>query len=148
MKFHWGWGIAIFYSLFVLSFILILVYSFGQDNSLVVEDYYQQDITYQQRMDKRDNYLGLAEKVTHTYDPSAAMVVLSFPSSMSSINGTVQFYRPSSAKQDYLVNLDVDSLKQQVIPVNRLIKGRWKMQVEWEANGESYYMEEQILILK
>ncbi len=116
MKFHWGWGIAIFYSLFVLSFILILVYSFGQDNSLVVEDYYQQDITYQQRMDKRDNYLGLAEKVTHTYDPSAAMVVLSFPSSMSSINGTVQFYRPSSAKQDYLVNLDVDSLKQQVIP--------------------------------
>ncbi len=148
MKFHWGWGIAIFYSLFVLTFILILLYSFGQDNSLVVEDYYQQDITYQERMNKRDNYLGLTEKVTYSYDPSSAVLVLSFPRSMSSSDGTVQFYRPSSAKQDYLVNLDLDSLNQQVIPVGRLIKGRWKMQLEWEANAIPYFMEEQILILK
>lgn len=148
MKFHWGWGIAVFYSLFVLTFVFILFYSFGQDNSLVVEDYYQQDITYQDRMDKRDNYQNLEKKVSYKYDPTGATITLSFPGEMSSIDGTVQFYRPSSARQDYTVQLRTDSLNQQIIPVNRLIAGRWKMNLEWASKGQSYFLEEQLVIVK
>jgi nitrogen fixation protein FixH len=146
MKFHWGWGIAIFYTLFVLVFMIILFFSFGQDNSLVEKDYYQQDITYQTHIDKRRNYESLGAKVTHQYDPAAATLTLVFPEDMTRVSGECFFYRPSSERQDYRVPLKLDETRSQVIPVNRLISGQWTLKLEWEADGQSYYMEDQLLV--
>lgn len=146
MKIHWGWGIAIFYILFVLAFLVILFFSFGQDNSLVEKDYYQKDITYQEHIDKRNNYDNLGVKVSHSYDPSNATLTLTFPEFMRKVQGECFFYRPSSARQDYRVPLKLDESNSQVIPVNRLIPGQWTLKLEWEAGGKPYYLEEQLLI--
>lgn len=146
MKIHWGWGIAIFYILFVLAFLVILFFSFGQDNSLVEKDYYQKDITYQEHIEKRNNYNNLGVKVTHSYDPVASTLTLRFPEAMRGVRGECFFYRPSSERQDYRVPLKTDTSNTQVIPVNRLIPGQWTMKLDWEANGQPYYLEEQLRI--
>ncbi len=146
MKFHWGWGIASVYILFVAAFLVVLFYSFGQDNSLVVDDYYQQDIHYQEHIDRRTNYERLTGQVTHVYDADAALLTLIFPEGMDDIQGECHFYRPSSARQDYRVPLRPDTTHVRVIPVRRLIPGRWRVKLEWASGGKSYYHEEPLLI--
>ena len=71
MKLNWGWGIALAYSIFALSLLGFLVFALRQDNSLVVEDYYQQDLDYQQRKDKVRNYRDAGATVLHEYDRAA-----------------------------------------------------------------------------
>lgn len=148
MKINWGWSIAIFYTLFVSFFIVILFYSFTLDNSLVVDDYYQLDVTWHERMDKTANYDRLPEKITHRYDPENHILELVFPTSFREVEGTVQFYRPSSARQDYEVPISVDEDNRQVIPIRRLIPGHWKINIECVADGMPYYCSEQLVVLR
>jgi hypothetical protein len=51
MKLNWGTGIAIFYGLFMVIMITFVVMSRNVDHSLVMEDYYEADINYQEHKD-------------------------------------------------------------------------------------------------
>jgi hypothetical protein len=44
MKFNWGTGIAIFYIIFVVSLVFQVFKSRQYDHSLVVDNYYEEDI--------------------------------------------------------------------------------------------------------
>lgn len=147
MKLNWGWSIAIFYTLFVLVFIGILFFSFTQDNSLVVDDYYEQDLNVQDRIDKQNNYRNFGAAVSHQYSASEATVQFSFPAAMHEVSGKVLFYRPSSAKQDYEVTIKLDTTNLQTISVRHLIPGQWQMHVEWMADGIPYYFSEQLVMV-
>lgn len=146
MKINWGWGIAIFYSVFVLAFIIILIYSFGQDNSLVTENYYETDLAYQDHKDKVANYTRLADKVIESYQVESRIYLIQFPGDMSSITGEVHFYRPSTASLDYRVPIQVDSSNQAVIPVEHLQSGQWVVQIEWTSGGNPYFKESRLVI--
>ncbi len=146
MKINWGWGIAIFYGAFVLVFIIILIFSFGQDNSLVTEDYYATDLAYQDHKDKVANYTGLSEKVAESFQGETRSYHIQFPTNMSSITGEVHFYRPSSASLDYRVPIKTDTSNQFVIPVDHLQSGQWMVQLEWTAGGLPYFKETRLII--
>lgn len=142
MKLNWGWGIAIAYSIFALFFIGILIFSFGVDNSLVVDDYYSQDIGYQAIKEKRSNYSALSGDITYQFDPAVDVMTLTFPADANIDEGTIQFYRPSSSKQDYKVALSLDGDNKQQIPLPRLIAGQWIMKAEWQSGAKAYLWEE------
>ena len=63
MKFNWGTGIAIFLILFIGALIWVLYQSRQVDNSLVSDTYYQEDLMYQKKYEKLENYAKLTEKV-------------------------------------------------------------------------------------
>ncbi|MCF8239224.1 MAG: FixH family protein [Saprospiraceae bacterium] len=146
MKINWGWGIAIFYSVFVLSFIVILFYAFGQDNSLVTENYYDTDLAYQDHKDKMANYTALTDKVMESYHGDTRTYNIQFPAGMSSISGEVHFYRPSTASLDQRVPIQTDASNQQVIPVEQLMSGQWMVQIEWTSEGRPYFKETRLVI--
>lgn len=146
MKINWGWGIAIFYSVFVLAFIIVLIYSFGQDNSLVTEDYYATDLAYQDHKDKVANYTALTEKVIESYEGETRTYHIQFPDAMPSISGEVHFYRPSTANLDHRVPIQTDATNKQVIPVDRLVSGQWVVQIEWTSQGRPYFKETRLVI--
>ncbi len=146
MKINWGWGIAIFYSVFVLAFILVLIFSLGQDNSLVTENYYETDLAYQEHKDKVANYTRLTEKVEESYAGDTRSYQLQFPAEMTDITGEVHFYRPSSAHLDYRVPIQTDASNQQVIPVEKLRSGQWIVQIEWTSGGRTYFKETRLVI--
>ena len=52
-KFNWGHGILLFFIIFVGSMLTVLWLSFGVDHSLVRDDYYDEDIHYQETFDKK-----------------------------------------------------------------------------------------------
>ena len=49
---NWGTGIAIFYGTFMVIMITFVIKSRSVDHSLVMDNYYEEDINYQSHMDK------------------------------------------------------------------------------------------------
>jgi len=140
-KFHWGHGIALFYTLFVGILITALVSSFGVDHSLVVDDYYSQDLTYQKQYDKvtndiNSNLLGIE------YDQLKNELRLKFLGD-NSIQGEIQFYRPSDKSMDFTQSINSSN---EIISTKTLQRGKWEVKVDWTQGGIAYYKKEVIFI--
>jgi hypothetical protein len=54
---NWGYKIAITFILFGALIIFMVVKSFQQNIDLVTDDYYQEELKYQQQIDKLENTL-------------------------------------------------------------------------------------------
>jgi nitrogen fixation protein FixH len=140
MKFHWGHGIAVFYTLFVLTLIIVVVKSRTFDNSLVTEEYYARDINYQQEYDRRQNSSDLQKGVRLEKIADQYRVV--FPEGLAtSTKGTLLFYRPSSKLHDRLVKIRVDEAGGMTLSLTGLEPGQYRAILEWSAAGKDYWDE-------
>ena len=146
MKINWGSGIAIFYSLFVLVMVFMVVKSTQNKTHLVQENYYNKDLNYESFRKKRENAKALKKPVTIKYRAKENTVQLAFPSDMASATGKVTLFRPSNKYLDKSYTIDLDEKSKMDIPLEKHMPGGlWKVQVDWEAQGEKYYTEENLV---
>ena len=146
MKFNWGTGLFLFYSIFAASLFYQVYKSTQYDNSLVVENYYEKDLAYQSMFEKKENSMRLEHGLDIAYIPSTQMVKLSFPEELGSIDGKILFYRANDKSKDISLSIYTDAANEMVVPVKDLINGQWKVEVDWQANKTPYFDEKTILI--
>jgi len=146
LKISWGNGIVIAFGVFMSVNLLTAVYLMNQDVNLVSEDYYDEEIKYQQQIDRMERTSRLEKKQIVSFDGS--IVKIKIPKSVLSkrLTGEIYFYRPSNSKSDIKIPLITDTLGVQVIPVERLEKGLWTIKVNWLSIGKEYFSEDRILI--
>lgn len=144
MKFNWGTGIAIFFTIFVASLIFQVIKSMQYDNSLVVNDYYAEDQRYQQHYVKLLNSQSLEQDVT--FKRGLATVEVQFPGNMTGISGEIFMFCPSDSRQDKKIPIAADSANTMTIPLEGLKKGKWMLKVDWQSGDKSYYKEEVLII--
>jgi nitrogen fixation protein FixH len=147
MKFNWATGLTIFFILFVGTLVFVLYQSRQVHDSLVVKNYYDEDINYQQHYDKKQNTADLAIKVTINYNKEAKEVVIAFPiDSVSITSGQILLYNPYSEYSDvkYDFNLGKDAVYK--LSVDKIKAGRWKLKIDWKRGDKAYYQEEEIII--
>ncbi|MBK6949673.1 MAG: FixH family protein [Haliscomenobacter sp.] len=99
MKFNWGTGIALFYGTFVLIMVFAVIRSTKQDNSLVSDQYYADDLKYQEHYDKLVNAQSLERDLAVKNNPSLGQVELRFPSALGQVSGEVHFFCPRIASR-------------------------------------------------
>ncbi|MFY8161823.1 MAG: FixH family protein [Candidatus Kapaibacteriota bacterium] len=151
-KFNWGWGIAIVYGSFVLTFLVFLAYTTTQKVELVSEDYYNSELTYQSRLEAINRVKQIDSIISFKIDKKLISFNLPFISNNIQ-NGIVKLYRPSNSKLDksFVIN-DLISLKSGLnsslinLDLNNLTQGMWKVQVEWSIADSSYYFEKTIFL--
>jgi len=145
-KSFWGWGIAIFYSVFVAAILGFLFYSKTVNVDLVDEDYYEKDLAYQGIIDRMNRSGELETNVT--VKQSADLITISFPTiaSVEDITGAVRVLRPSEKDYDLLLPVELNDDYRMTIAKVNMIKGKWVVQIEWEADGKSYYFEEALMV--
>lgn len=138
-NFHWGHGITIFYIVFVGVVVTALIASFGVDHTLVVDDYYAQDLTYQERFDKIENSLqsGRVE-----LEIKGDNIHIQFPDS-DKIDGSIQFYRASDKSMDFTHTIVSNS---EIISFADKASGKWSVKMDWQSEGKSYYKEKVIYL--
>jgi hypothetical protein len=147
MKFNWGTGLTIFFIIFVSTLVFVLYQAFQQDNSLVMDNYYEEDIKYQQQYDKIKNTSELTTKVTLDYDSSKGEILLTFPTdSIASVSGTVLLYHPSNKNSDKKYDFSLNQTNVYQIKLDKTTKGRLKVKIDWQRAGVKYYQEEEIII--
>lgn len=143
MKISWGTKIAIFYSSFVLFIIGMVIMAFNQNYDLVTEDYYAQEIKYQERIDHQINTMDMKEKVKISVDKQELLIELPGAEDHT-YKGNINCFRPSDQTKDFDVVLTDESIQR--IPLSKFIKGKYLIKLNWKAHGKSYYDEQVIII--
>jgi hypothetical protein len=142
---NWGWSIVLAFSLFGAFIIGLVIRSFQETIDLVSEDYYQQELGYQHQIDKITNHRALP--VPLTFSQQAQRLVVQFPDDLAAeVQGTIQLFRPSDARSDRTVTIALNPARQQIIATDRLVKGHYKIKIDWTNGGAAYYTEETIYI--
>ena len=146
MKFNWGHGIALFYITFASVLVYFVVKSTQHDHGLVVENYYEEDLKYQQHYDKLANTKALKTGVSINHDSSSEQINIRFPKEKGNVAGTIHFYRPSDKSKDVTIKIKLDQNFEQALPVSGFSPGLWKLKVDWQADGTSFYTEETVVL--
>lgn len=142
---NWGWKIVFAFSLFGVFIGYMVFRSFQVTIDLVADDYYQQELAYQQRIDRLENSRTLAQPLT--FSQQAKHLVVQFPADLTErVQGEIQLFRPSDARGDQAFAIALDSQWQQVIATDQLARGHYKIRVDWTSGQEAYYTEESIFI--
>ena len=147
MKLNWGTGIVIAFVGFI-SFIMYFVITMNTDKALdhdlVTEDYYKEELEFQNDIDKENNSKSLTENLT--WKKTKDGVIITFPESLeiNSITGKVFLYRPSNKQFDFETDISLSN-HNLLIPDKRLLDGRWTIKVDWQYNGKSYLYKKEII---
>lgn len=146
MKLNWGYKIAIFYIAFMVFVALIVAFSFTQDVNLVTENYYEEEVKYQEHIDKVKRTEALPQQLLIQVENE--FIALTFPELFkeTKIDGKIQLYRPSDNKFDQTISIDVNSSNQQLIAKSDLQSGLWKIKIFWNVNTTEYYNEKLLMI--
>lgn len=144
MKFNWGTGIALFYGIFALSMVGVVFASRRHDPGLMQKNYYDLDLNYQARLDKKQNAANLAELPTVRFDASVKTVSVNFPTGMNASTGSAKLYRSATTRDDFSVKIEnTASLN---IPAQNLAPGRWHVELDWENGGKMYFWETTVIV--
>jgi nitrogen fixation protein FixH len=146
MKWNFGTGIALVYSVFALSMLAAAIRSTHYDVGLVKKDYYADDLNYQQHFNKIQNEKGSAERLQIEQDSEGTCIILHFPKNQSAPTGTVTLFRPSKVGIDQMLPIKTDGDDKMHFPIKNLLRGAWKIQIDWTANGTAFYREENITL--
>lgn len=139
----WLWGTIIVYSLFASGTLGFVYFASSQKVDLVSEDYYKQELQYQNHIETVRRTDRDAKSVQWNLSPDGAAVEFHFPSSVS---GTITFYRPSTSKLDRTFTIAAGTDGVQRIPVESIPKGFWKVKIDWKEQSTAYYTEIDVTI--
>lgn len=150
MKLNWGTSIVIAFALFI-SFILFFVFKVQSDskydNELVVEKYYQKELTFEKQMEKEQNANNRVNGVVIKSNSDGIEITFPAELDITKIKGKVSLYRPSNKKLDFetLVSLSSPHL---LIPKSSLVGGRWDISIDWSYEGKEFLDKETIYFNK
>ncbi len=141
----WPHGITIIFLLFVIVQITVLFISGTVNNDLVTDNYYEKELIYQQQIDRMNRSRIAENKIVFKIN-NPDRLLLQFPVTKKGLSGTILFFRPDDRKKDFQMAVKPDEKAQQIIHLNRLQKGNWKVKVFWKDSLQDYFEESSVFI--
>lgn len=144
----WGVGIWLLYGGFVLFTLAIVAYASLQDFDLVESDYYEKGVAYQTQIDRLERTRALVDQPRVVVNGSARTLTLLFPKQFDAakVSGGVSLYRPSNSAYDRTDAIRLTADREQIVSMADLPPGLWKVKLDWQYDGVSYYNEEVIVL--
>lgn len=145
-KLNWGVGIVITIACFI-GFIMFFVIKMSTnkkyDHDLVTEEYYKQELAYQDQIDAQQNSARLAKNIQ--VEVTAEGIQILFPSEKQNIKGEVSLYRPSNKKLDLEIPISLEN-QEMLIPAEKLVEGKYKLSINWKSNETTYLYKKDLQI--
>ena len=143
---YWPLGIMVTFGLFFLGMATAVVIATTHREHLVSENYYEQELNYQSRIDALAR--AKASGATLRYEAGTGRVELRLPAAGAGrkVSGQVTFYRADAPKLDRGFSLEPDAQGHQSFDGKGLAVGPWSVRVAWTADDQSYFLEEKIVV--
>lgn len=143
---NWGKSIVLAFVLFAMLIITLVVKSMQHDVNLVAPDYYEEELAYQDQIDRIHNFNDLLEKPV--IQKTSGQIILSFPSALAGkmVTGEIHFFRPSDHSIDQKFKIQLNKNDSQVFSTTSFGKGLWKAKLRWESDSKEYFSEQRIVI--
>lgn len=145
---NWGIKIVISFVCFIGLLVTLVYVSVSTDFYLVADDYYEQELAYEDQIQRIKNVNSLAEKPDFKLIRNEGKAELKFPISVMQAmeEGKISFFRSANASLDKEFDLVFDENGVQVFDMKKLASGAWKVKIEWKSKGTEYYQEINIVI--
>jgi len=142
MKMNFGNYITIAFIAFGTFIVTLVVKTFAFKPELVSETYYEDELNYQDRINRLKNVQtdGAAVK----WELRGDSLLLNFPS--SNAVGKIDLMRHSDKDQDQHFDIQITKGNQQIIHTSSMKSGLYLMKIQWTSNSKLYYMEQNISI--
>lgn len=140
---NWGYKIALVYTAFALFMIALVINSMKHNNDLVADDYYEQELKFQDKIDKQNLVAVNGKQVIWKQEGSA--LKLTFPAT-EEVSGEIKLFRPSDAAKDFQIAVKPDSAGNQQIDLTAISTGKYLLQIDWVENGKAYFQESVIIL--
>lgn len=142
----WGTKIFMLYGGFVALIAFLVVSSMRQNVDLVAEDYYQQEIQYQNTIDQQDAAQKSGFSPAIVTNENEVNIVFPDTVRKMGVSGEVVFYRPDNKALDYSQNISLDNSGKMSIMRSKFSEGMYQAKVKWKSAGADYYYESTIHI--
>ncbi|MCK9292270.1 MAG: FixH family protein [Bacteroidales bacterium] len=143
MKWNWGTKLTLAIIAFMLMIIVFAILMMRETISLVDKDYYPKGQSHQELIDKKQNAYGLEHMVKLEKTDSLVRLVLPPHFQLEGVSGEVYFYQRMDDKGDRHIPLTISDEKGFILPVSEL-KGRFIARIDWQYEGNAYYVEKEI----
>lgn len=147
MKLNWGAGIAILYGGFVVMILLLVGMSASQKIDLVTDQYYEEELQFQDKINKVNQTKELTNPLTWQVGEQGIMIHYPKEFSEDSLAGNVKLYCPSDNTKDRTFPIKVKD-SGQLIAGSDIKPGRYYLQIDWKNGEKSYWNEGVVVITK
>ena len=144
----WPIGLTIVFIVFFLYLIGFIVLSQMNRSDLVTDNYYDEEMAYQEQIERIERSRKLNQQVSLNHDIQNKIIELKFPSEIDPniISGNILFFRPSDAKQDQIHPIQLDNQGRQNLDIKQLSQGMWRVKIFWQMDSVEYYDEKVLAV--
>lgn len=143
----WPVAIIAFFIVFATFLAIFVVWALGQKQDLVAENYYEQEVRYQEQLDRLYRTQAQSSQTTVKFDVVKNCIMIQLPAAQAAgASGKIQLYRPSNAKLDHEVPLAIDAGGVQALDAKAMAAGLWKVRIEWIVNGQEYFFDQAVVV--
>lgn len=140
---NWGKAIVLVFVLFAGFIGTMVIRMSRQTIDLVRDDYYQDEMAYQQQIDRVANARTLNPATYIQYQTGSQQVKLRLPDSLQ--HGTLTLYCPADRKQDIRLPLTSATQVITLVPMQKRQRGLWRAQLAWFDGKREYYTERELI---
>lgn len=138
---NWGNGIVVVFIVFVALMATMVTICMKQDDlHLVTDNYYEEEIRYQEHIDKVSNSFE-SERKALRFDARKKVLTLNLP---IGAQGELHLFRPSDARMDRKIDVDITEKDVNTVSLNDLESGYWRVKLTWKENGKGFFEEKKI----
>ncbi len=124
-----------------MSFILFLVFKATSTNvDLTAEDYYKQEIEYENIIEAKSNSVGLENEINLIQDGDFTQIKFSDKIDLNRAKGTVHFYKANNSQADQVFQFSPEKSLQAVKSAD-FEKGSYIIKVSWKIDDKDFYLE-------
>lgn len=136
---NWGKSIIVAFVLFAVFIGALVWVCVRQDISLVSKNYYQEELAYQQQIERMKNTEELnAKPILQVVNGQLEIRFVDFNQLEK---GVLKLFRPSDSSLDKDFTLPSTTGVMQQLDVTQLPAGMYKARMQWTMNGKEYYLE-------
>jgi hypothetical protein len=145
MKISWGYKIIFIYTVFVLGILTMVFLSAKENRDLVSENYYAEEIAYQQVIDQSSKTAALSSPVELI--ASASQLIIQLPKEFYGLqtDGEWTLYYAADKVRDLTGNIHTQNAKHAIaLPTDAT--GQYLFKMHWKVDNKEYYYEKNIFL--
>ena len=141
----WGYRILIVYGVFISGIACMVIMSSLQNRDLVAQDYYEQELKFQDKIDYANNAAFLSSRFILTQQKDTLKISLPQEMKGHPVKAKILLYSPADEKKDMLLTPETGNAELfLILPAS--YKGLYKVKAEWQCGGKTFYDERKIVI--
>ena len=145
MKINWGIGITVLYTGFVAMILVLVSMSIGQKIDLATEHYYEEELGFQEKIDKKERSKALANPLKWTVGETGITINYPTDTDHETLTGEIKLYCPADKQRDRQFAI-LSENQTQFIPTTHIPEGNYRLQIDWKNKNQTYWNEDIIQI--